>query len=178
MDQFLSIILILVPASAVMFGMYLTVKTFVSKEFEKTKLKNEMDIKMKNHEMVLPARLSAYERVILLLERINLSSIVLRINDPQFNVAIFHQQLLAELRNEFNHNMSQQIYLSDDAWGMVRKAVEETTAIINHAASQIEDKDERGVELAKVIFNIQAQATHDPIQEALLFVKNEVRKLF
>ena len=178
MDQFLSIILILVPASAVMFGMYLTVKTFVSKEFEKTKFKSEMNIKMKNHELILPARLSAYERVILLLERISLSSIVLRINDPQFNVAVFHQQLLAELRNEFNHNMSQQIYVSDEAWGMIRKAVEETTAIINHASSNIEDKDESGVKLAKMIFNIQAQATHDPVQEALLFVKNEVRKLF
>lgn len=174
MDQLLSIILIIVPASAVMFGMYLTVKTFVGKEFEKAKL----DIKRKNNEILLPNRLSAYERVTLLLERISLSNFVLRVNNPEFNVAMFHQQLLAELRNEFNHNLSQQIYVSNEAWEMVRKAVEETTAVVNHAASLIEDKDARGIELAKAIFNLQAQATHDPNQEALLYVKKELRELF
>ena len=174
MDQLISIILIIVPASAVMFGMYLTVKTFVSKEFEKGKL----DIRRKNNEIMLPNRLSAYERITLLLERVSLNNLVIRINNADYNVAIFHQQLLAELRNEFNHNLSQQIYISDEAWGMVRKAVEETTAIVNHASSLIENKEERGIELAKAIFNVQAQATHDPIQEALLFVKHELRELF
>lgn len=174
MDQLISVILIIVPASAVMFGMYLTVKTFVSKEFEKTKL----DIKKKNHELVMPNRLSAYERVSLLLERISLNNLVIRVNDASFNVGMLHHRLLSEIRDEFNHNLSQQIYMSDDAWAMVRRAVEETTAVINQASANVANKEDRGVELAKAIFNVQSQANHDPIQEALLFIKTEIRQSF
>jgi hypothetical protein len=174
MEEFLRIIYIIVPASAVMFGMYLTVKTFVQKEFERT----NSDIKRKNNEILLPIRLQAYERVCLLMERISLNNLVLRVNDPQYNVAEFHSRLLSEIRDEFNHNLSQQIYISDAAWNMVRSAMEQTSATINQASQLVSSKEMRGVELAKAIFNVQSQATNDPIQETLLYLKNEIRQSF
>ncbi len=174
MEEFLKIIYIVIPASAVMFGMYLTVKTFVQKEFEQTK----SSIKIKNNELLLPIRLQAYERVCLFLERISLNNLVMRVNDPMHTVGSFHARLLSEIRDEFNHNLSQQIYMSDEAWNMVRSAMEQTTSIINQSSQLIDNKEDRGVELAKTIFNVVSQSKHDAIQEALLYIKNEIRQSF
>lgn len=174
MEQFLSVIFIVVPASAVLFGMYLTTKAFIGKELEKTKL----DIKKTNSAHLNPIRLQAYERICLLLERASPNNLVIRVNNPEFNVAMLHGQLLSELRNELNHNLSQQIYVSDMAWALVKKSIDETTAVINQSYAQIPNKEQRGVELAKVIFNLQSTLERDYIQEALLFLKQELRKTF
>lgn len=174
MDSVLNVLYITIPALAVLYGMFLVVKTFTEKELSKT----QVDIKRKSSEYVLPNRLQAYERVCLLLERISVGNIVMRVNNPEFNVAMLHSQLLTEIRSEFNHNLSQQIYMSDDAWTLVKKAVEETTALINQSYGDIANKELKGFELAKAIFNRQAATTSDPIEEALLFIKREIRKTF
>lgn len=174
MTEIIQVFSILITASAVMFGMYLTVKTFVQKELDKTKI----ELSKKNNEILLPIRLQAYERISLFLERISLNNLVLRVNDSSYNAAEFHARLLSEIRDEFNHNLSQQIYMSDKAWNMVRSAAEQTSAIINQASSTLPDKSIRGIELAKAIFNTQAMANHDPIQETLLYIKNEIRQSF
>jgi hypothetical protein len=174
MEEFLKIIYIVVPASLVLFGMYLTVKAFVQKEFERT----SSEIKKKNNEIILPIRLQAYERISLFLERISLNNLVLRVNDSQYNVSVFHARLLSEIRDEYNHNLSQQMYMSDKAWVLVRTAMEQTTATINQASQLVPNKEDRGVELAKAIFNVQAQVNNDSIQEALLYIKSEIRQTF
>jgi hypothetical protein len=153
--------------------MYLTVKAFVQKELDKT----EGEIKKKNNEIIMPVRLQAYERLCLFLERISLNNLVLRTNNPSYTVGEFHSKLLSEIRDEYNHNLSQQIYMSDVAWQMVKSAMEQTSAKINEA-SQFVNKEDRGIELAKAIFNVAAQSTSDPIQEALNYIKNEIRQSF
>ena len=84
------LIKILLPSGAILFAMYLTVKTFLEKDFEK-KL---TELKMKNSEHVLPVRLQAYERVMLLLERISPSNLVIRLMDPKLNAAQFQDILI------------------------------------------------------------------------------------
>jgi hypothetical protein len=173
MEEFYKILYIVLPASAVMFGMYLTIKAFVQKELDKT----AGEIKKKNNEVILPIRLQAYERICLFLERISLNNLVLRTNNPTYTVSELHAKLLTEIREEFNHNLSQQIYLSDVAWQMVRSAMEQTSSKINEA-SQYVNKEDRGIELAKAIFNLAASSNNDPIQEALLYLKTEIRHSF
>ena len=85
---------------------------------------------------------------------------------------------MSDIRDEFNHNLSQQIYVSDESWSLIKKAVEETTSTINQAANSIVDKELRGIELGKAIFNLQSIATQDPVTEALLYLKNEIRQSF
>ena len=89
--QFLGDLLKMVlPASIVLYAVYLTIKALVTKDFEK-KL---VELKLKNTELVLPIRLQAYERMCLFLERISPNTLIVRVNDPSYNVAQLHQLLL------------------------------------------------------------------------------------
>jgi len=151
----------------------LVVKSFLQKEFDKRLI----DIKIKNNETVLPLRLQAYERVCLLLERISPNNILVRLNDPAYNAKAFQQVLLKEIRDELNHNLSQQVYLTDHAWGNVKMAVEEVTLLINNSSTGLTE-DNSAIELAKAIFENMMKLEKDPVSDALKVVKNEIREFF
>ncbi|HEX8545397.1 MAG TPA: hypothetical protein VF691_00470 [Cytophagaceae bacterium] len=167
------LIKILLPAAAVLYAMYLTVKAFLNKDFDK----RLVDIKIKNTEVTLPLRLQAYERMCLFLERISPHNLVVRLNEPAYNAIQFHQKLLSEVREEFNHNVSQQIYMSDQSWAMVRNAMEEVVSVINASGSAL-PSDARGLDMAKLIFENLLQKNEDPTTKALKFLKNEIRSVF
>ncbi len=173
MDTLSLILAVVLPSGAVLFAMYLTIKTFLGKEFEK----RLVELKLKNNELILPIRLQAYERLTLLLERLSPNNLILRVNDPDYNVAQLHQRLLMDIRDEFNHNLAQQIYVSDDSWHLIKKAIEDLNTAINNA-SQAVDKEARGIELAKKIFEHYMAIEQDSITMALGFMKNEIRRLY
>ena len=113
----------------------------------------------------------------LFLERISLHNLVVRTNNPAYNSSSFQQKLLNEIREEFNHNLSQQVYMSDQSWAMIKQAMEETISIINKSSSVIAP-DDKGIELAKMIFENLLQRNEDPTAKALKFIKNEIRQVF
>jgi hypothetical protein len=171
---------ILLPSAAVMYAMYLIVRSFLNNQFQminKDFEKKLVDVKVENSKTILPLRLQAYERMCLFLERISPHSLVLRINNPAFTVSQFQQQLLREIREEFSHNLSQQVYMSDASWGLIKNSMEEIIALINQSGSNLAP-DARGVELAKMIFENLLQRTEDPTSKALKYVKNEIRQVF
>lgn len=164
---------LIIPAVIVLYGMYLTVKSFTTKELDKVLL----DLRMKSRDTVLPIRLQAYERICLFLERISPNNLVVRLSDSAYNAKQFQQILLGEIRNEFNHNLSQQVYMSDNAWALVKNAKEEIVTVINQAAEAL-PADAKGVALARSIFEKMAEKEQDSIAIALTEVKNEVRQIF
>ena len=84
---------------------------------------------------------------------------------------------LATIREEFEHNVTQQIYVSDRAWARVRQAREETTRLVNLSHEQI-GGSASAADLSRAIFENSARLTHTPSQEALVAIKEEVRRLF
>ncbi|MDB5272193.1 MAG: hypothetical protein JWO58_560 [Chitinophagaceae bacterium] len=174
MEQLLGDLLkIVLPAGMILYAMYLVVKSFLTKDFERRLI----DLKVKNTEIILPIRLQAYERMSLFLERISLSHLIVRVNDPSYNVNQFQQILLAEIRNEFQHNLSQQVYMSDQTWVLIKKAMEDIVSTVNMAGSVL-PPDARGIELARKVFEIQADRNEDPTAPALKYLKDEIRKVF
>jgi hypothetical protein len=164
---------ILLPAGIVSYALYLTVKSFLTKDFEKRLI----EIKLKNTEVILPIRLQAYERMCLFLERISPHNLVVRVNDPSYSVGLLHQILLKEIRDEYAHNMSQQVYMSDQAWRHIKNTMDEIINLINNSSHGL-PKDARGIELAKSILDRLVQLPEDPSSKALTFVKNEIRQFF
>ena len=164
---------LIIPAAIVLYGMYLTVKSFTAKELEKTLL----ELRMKNRDTVLPIRLQAYERICLFLERISPNNLVIRLNDASYNAKGFQQILLAEIRNEYNHNLSQQVYMSDNAWMYVKNAKEEVIAVVNQAGEGLPE-NAKGIELARRIFEKMSEKQEDPVAVALTQVKDEIRQAF
>lgn len=170
MDKLSQIFLILIPASLVLFGMYITVRSLVNGQNEG----KNIDAKSEAKKITLPLQLQAYERVCLLLERISPQNILIRLNGKALNVADFHQVLINEIRDEFNHNHSQQIYMSDAAWNNVKNAVELTIGNINEAYIGL-DPQANGIELSKSILKTFIKADHNIIETALQNVKSEAR---
>lgn len=164
---------LLIPALLVLYAMYLTLKNVLEKDLEK----REVDIKIKNWETILPLRLQAYERLTLLLERISPNNIMLRLNNPSFSAKEFQVMLVKEIREEFNHNLSQQIYVSEEAWILVRKAIEDTINLINQSGINLKD-DAKGVDLTKTVFAEIMQSDVDSIEHALSQLKKEVSQFY
>ncbi|MDQ3534092.1 MAG: hypothetical protein M3421_00525 [Bacteroidota bacterium] len=173
MELILEFLKFLIPALLVLYAMYLMVKAFIQKDIEQKIL----DIKMKNQEVVLPIRLQAFERMALFLERITPNNLVLRLNDGSYSAKQFQQVLLSEVREEYYHNLSQQVYMADQTWELVKNAMEEIIVVINQAGSGLPE-DAKSIDLARRIFERMLEKNNDPIGEALKSLKNEIRHTF
>ena len=164
---------LLIPALLVLYAMYLTVKSVLEKDIER----KEVDLKIKNYETILPLRLQAYERIALLLERISPNNIMLRLNNPGLSAKEFQIILVKEIREEFNHNLSQQIYIDENTWVLVRKAVEDTINLINQSAMNLKE-EAKGMDLTKTVFAEIMQNEVDSIKHALSQLKKEVSQFY
>ncbi len=125
----------------------------------------------------LPLRLQAYERLVLFLERIAPGGLVLRVHKSNMTARMLHAELTATIREEYEHNVTQQVYISDKAWARVKQAKEETIRLINIAYEGCPDQAP-GTELSQRVFETASRLSHMPSQEAVLVLKEEVRRLF
>ncbi len=164
---------LIIPAAIVLYAMYLMVKSFLDREMAQ----RVADMKENSAKEMLPIRLQAYERLSLLLERIAPNKLVLRLSNGDYSCKELQQILIANVREEYNHNLSQQIYVSDQVWELTNSAVEDVIMTINQAADSL-PKEARGLDLAKKIFEIQGEKEADPLEHALQALKQEVRTIF
>ncbi|HMQ00380.1 MAG TPA: hypothetical protein PKC24_11415 [Cyclobacteriaceae bacterium] len=164
---------LLIPAALVLYAMYLVVRAQLYKELEQKR----MEVRGRSIESVLPNRLHAYERMTLFLERINPQSLVMRLNTGKFSAAELHAMILREIRDEYNHNASQQVYMSDEVWELIKNAMEDLILLVNDAAKETPE-DGSSLDLSKKIFEKILQREFDPVQHALVELKKEIRQTF
>lgn len=173
MDALIEFIKILVPASVVLYGIYLMVKSFIQRDIDLRKL----EVRSRSIETVLPNRLQAYERMTLFLERMSPQNLLVRLNVTSMPAREFHQLLLNEIRNEYNHNVSQQIYMSEAVWELIKSAKEDLIVTINDAASQL-NPEATSLDLSKKIFEQAIGKEVDPLAHALSEMKKEIQQTF
>lgn len=173
MDALIEYGKILIPASVVLYGVYLMVRSFINKEIELKKL----EVRSRSIETILPNRLQAYERMCLFLERISPPNLLLRVNNPVYSARELHKILLDEVRNEYNHNVSQQIYMSEDVWNMIRNAKEDLAILVN-TASESMGPESTGLDLSRKIFELSLEKNVEPISHALSELKKEIQQTF
>ncbi len=173
MEMIYELLKIILPAILVLYAAYLMVRSFTTKQLEEYKY----SIRQKNQEIVLPIRLQAYERVCLLLERISPSNMVPRLNNSKMTAKDLQSALTSEIRSEYNHNLSQQVYISGDAWTYVSSAVEQLISMINEAGNEVEEKAS-GLDLAKIIFEKTLRQDGDTLKDALTYIKEEIKEVF
>ena len=164
---------LIIPAALVLYAMFLTVRAFINKELDKQRL----EIRGKSIETVLPNRIHAYERICLFLERIAPNNLLLRVNNGNYTAKELQHIILNEIREEYNHNVSQQVYMSEEVWDLVKQAREELMVTVNEAARKVAP-DASGMELTKQILEMEMAKNVDPISHALKEVKNEIRQIF
>ena len=173
MEVFYDLLKITIPAALVGYLAYLLVRSFLQSKLDEV----SFAMRQKNQETVIPIRLQAYERICLLLERINPSNLVQRLHNGEYTAAEFRQILMHEIREEFNHNLSQQVYMSSEAWTYVTTSVEQVISEVNAATSGLTDQSS-SIDLAKAILEHQSQKEVHILTESLDFVKKEIQVLF
>ena len=123
----------------------------------------------------LPMRLQAYERMSLYLERINPTKLLIRIIPLSEDKNDYENLIIAQIEQEFEHNLTQQIYLSDECWTIITTAKNSTIQIIRKAA--MSDRVDSADKLREVILNDLLEK-QSPSNAALGYIKNEVAGLW
>ena len=123
----------------------------------------------------LPLRLQAYERMTLFLERISLSKLLVRISPISQDRNDYENYVIAQIEQEFEHNLTQQIYISDQCWIVISTAKNATIQTIRKA--NMSEKITSADKLREVILS-DSMENQSPISLALTFIKSEVSELF
>ncbi|MFD0964102.1 DUF7935 family protein [Pseudofulvibacter geojedonensis] len=123
----------------------------------------------------LPLRLQAYERMALFLERINPSSLLLRVNPISNDKDQYQQLIVANIEQEFEHNLAQQVYISDECWNVIKTAKSTTIQMVRNVAGNPETEDAN--KLREIILTSLLDKS-SPSETAMAFVKSEVGEMF
>jgi len=161
------------PALFVFLATYLVMSKMVKSEQLRLKAENVLN----NQKFITPIRLQAYERMVLLMERISPQSLIMRTQRQNITNQELQSALLKTIRSEFEHNMAHQLYISDKAWEMVRMAKEDCIKFINQTALQTKP-DGNSLQLCKLILENTMDRELDPTTKAINYLKEEIRTMF
>lgn len=154
---------------------YLLVKRYFDNQQKQQLLQIKMDERKETLRAVTPIRLQAYERMALFLERIAPGSLVLRCWQPGMDLKLLQGVMTKNIRDEWEHNLSQQVYLTPALWTRIREAKDEMINLVNSSAVSLTEETDP-TRLAASIFASSAQ--HSPCDVALEALSNEVHELF
>ena len=155
--------------------MYLLVKRYFDNEQKERLLQMKIDERRETLKVVTPIRLQAYERMALFLERISPDSLVLRCYQPGMDLKLLQGVMTKNIRDEWEHNLSQQVYLDPATWARIRESKDEMINLVNSSAVTLTDTDDP-TRLAASIFASAAQ--HLPTDKALEERHKEINELF
>ena len=173
MTEIFEILKYILPSLVVAGLVYFMVKEFLKNDNRK----GQTEIKLANQKLITPIRLQAYERIILFLERNSPNNLIIRVNKPNMTALEFQISLIKTIRDEFDHNLSQQLYISAEAWDLVKNAKEDLIKTINTSASQTPENS-TSTDLGQIIFKLSLEQKNSPQKIALDFLKKEIKILF
>jgi len=164
----------ILPSLVVMGTSYYLIKQFLENDNRKKLLELKLNNQANSQKFIIPVRLQAYERIILFLERITPENLILRVNQPGMNVVGLQTLLIKTIRDEYEHNLSQQLYITSKRWEMVKGIKNELVKLINDASIQLEPNAD-STELARQIFILSEQL---PLNKVIENLKNEIQEYF
>src|SRR5215471_14354552 len=124
-----------------------------------------------------PLQLQAYERLVMLAERIALPNLVSRANQPGMNAKEMQLLLLESIKQEYEYNLTQQIYVSPVAWEAVKNLKEQTMLVINQVAAAL-PAEASGTDLNKILLDVMMKQQKGQLHAIVLEALNyEARKL-
>ncbi|MDG1296588.1 MAG: hypothetical protein P8P48_05580 [Saprospiraceae bacterium] len=168
MDTFLEIVKITIPALVVFLSVYFIMKKYLDQQYQLQLL----DFKKDRKNTTTPLKLQSYERLSLFCERISIPNLVLRIKTKGASSAALRVSLLMAVQQEFEHNISQQIYISDQLWEIIKLARTETIELVNSVSEKIDPKADSD-ELANALIAVFSSMNKSATQTALMAIRQE-----
>ena len=154
----------------------LIVFRFLKKESSKEVLKLSAELRKSRQEFFLPSRLDSYQRSVLLMERIHPNSLIMRTHNRALNAKLYQAELVKAVREEFEHNVAQQIFISSLTWEIMKNSKEEVIKLIHLAGTQMNEKS-TSINLSEKILEISAQLEEFPTEIAVQALKKEFQAL-
>jgi hypothetical protein len=161
-----------IPALCVLLATWLVMRQFYKAESEK----RLWELKSLAQKEISPVRLRAYERLALLLERTTPEHMLLELDLGELTVLQVQQHLMRTIRMEYEHNASQQVYVSAEVWAMIMNAKEQTVAFVNTIAQQL-PAESTALDYAKMLITAFATNGDTPNELALQALKKEAQTL-
>jgi len=171
MPAYAIIIIAVIPSLIVAVTAFVLAKYFV----ENDQKKRLLELKFRSKELVTPIRLQAYERMAMFLERIEPNQLLFRVSNPDLTAYQMQTILLATIRSEYEHNLSQQVYISPEVWEAIKNAKEKVVNVINIASGHLDEKA-MSTDLAGAV--LAAVADTSPTAAAMEKLKNDIAILY
>ena len=170
-DKFIEMFLYMIPAVITGGIAYYFFKQHIENEYSRRRylLQKEMQ------KEAFPLRLQAYERMALFLERISPSKLLVRIHPTSSNKEDYENLLQATIEQEYEQNLSQQIYVSDQCWSIITASKNATIQLIRKAA--MSEKTNSANKLREVILT-DLMDKQPPSNAGLAFIKKEVAEMW
>lgn len=163
-----------IPALVVMVLTIYLVRAYANREL---RLK-EAEIRKDSRKELIPIRLQAYERMALFLERISLESLISRLRKPGMSAPDMQLEMISNIRMEFEHNMTQQIYLNQESWDAIKLCKDEMIRLVNTIAGPM-PPEAKAEDLTRVLLDFVIKSKDAlPTQRAMDTLKAEVISLF
>lgn len=159
------------PALIVLIATSIIVSKFIVAQNQR----KQMAIFEGAQDVTLRLRLQAYERLALFVERISPRQLMPRVYDPSMTVGELHYVMTQSIKTEFEHNLSQQIYVSKNVWETVKGVKEQELNMLNRVSHTL-DPDAPCKELHVRLLEIVSKAEGDlPTDVALQIINAEVK---
>lgn len=129
-----------------------------------------------NHasETLIKQKLQAAERFALYLERIAPDRLVMRLHQNGMSAKMLQNDMIRAIREEYDHNLSQQIYVSEGLWELIKNAKQEMMGFISATGDGLKS-NATGMELSRKLFETASQVENMPNELALQLLRAEVR---
>ncbi|MFK7806314.1 MAG: hypothetical protein AB8F74_00805 [Saprospiraceae bacterium] len=168
----LEIIKVTVPALIVFLTVYYLHKQYLDGQLRL----QSMNIRKSQQNETLPVRLQAYERIALYCERISIPSLILRVRHEDMTASDLRLALLISIQKEFEHNITQQVYVSENLWKIVQFARDDTMSVINQVFDQFSPGDP-GLNYSRGLMQAVGGRDVQPLDRALEAIRKETAVL-
>jgi len=172
-SNLLELLKYILPALVVLAASYLIVQKFLVSELQR----KQIALLQETQNVTLPLRLQAYERLTIFIERISNRALIARISEPGMTVADLRYSLVMAIAGEWEHNLSQQIYVSRGVWETVKSVKEQETALIHQLATQLSAEapaKELQIRLADYLMTLEGDP---PVEIALAMIAEEAKRV-
>jgi len=173
METFLEIVKYTLPALVVFATVYYMMKQYLDQQYKLSSL----EMRKEQYDKMLPIKLQAYERLALFCERISVDNLSYRLANSGTDGLALSKSMLVAIQQEWEHNLSQQIYVSDNLWDIISLAKNNNQAVIARASQEIGVEDSPAALMQKIL-SIKAEGKMDPIAAARQAIKEETQLLF
>lgn len=172
-NDVLDILKYTLPAIIVLISSYMIINTYLVKEVEK----KQLAIFKENVHITIQMRMQAYERLTIFLERMRTPALISRYYNQNMTVQDLQIAIVQGIRSEFEHNYSQQIYVSPQVWNTVKTAMEQEITMLNRIGSTFELGAPSSAYVKRVTDFTMNSETTLPIDIALEVINTEAKKL-